>query len=170
MAYIRGSRSIDSREKSMSSYALHAWRDAMAIAVLLDQEVGIARARKLYEGVDKIDVMAYEMAAAKLIAEFIGKTEGQRISFVNKWLPDSEKTRVVFLTLAIIGCMRAKGILEMRDIYRYSLAPGGGNRVTVSGVYAFGQEVTEALISYEWPCEPIEELGLDAGRDEDSEP
>ena len=141
----------------MGSYVLHAWRDAMAIASLLDQEIGIAKARKIYEGLNRDGVIYYESEAEASIGDFIQKTESQRLSFVKK-LPASETTRVVFLTLAIIGCVRAKTILELRDNYRNSLAPGGGNRVTVADIYRFGQEVASA-VSYDWPWEPVDAMG-----------
>jgi hypothetical protein len=159
----RSSR-VEAHQKSMGSYEMHAWSDAMAIASLLDERVGIAKARKIYVGIPKANLVEYEKSVADGIADFIQKPESQRPAFLKK-LPDGVNTLVAFLTLAIIGCVRAKDVLEIRDNFRNALAPGGGNRITVSNVYRFAQEVADS-ISYEWPWEPIQAMGLDDESDE----
>lgn len=75
---------------------------------------------------------------------------------------------MAFLTLAIIGCMRAKELFELRDAYRHSLVPGSGNRVTTAALYKFGQEARR-IHPYTWPSEPILAMGFDDEDDEDDD-
>lgn len=150
--------------KSMGSYEKHAWGDAMAIASLLDEFVGAAKARVLYERMDANEVWKYEEAMEDAIADFIGRIESQRPVIVRK-LPD-DATRVCFLTLAILGCIRARDLMELRDRYRELLAPGRGNRETVRGLYTFSNQV-QGLVTYEWPDEVFSSMGLDDSDDYD---
>lgn len=159
MSYRYGPRRTEAHHKSMGSYELHAWRDAMAIANLLHDCVGIAKARRIYEGLNTDAIIRYEAEVDEEIGNFIQKTERQRESFVKK-MAVGEPTLVAFLTLAIIGCVRAKEILELRDRYRLALAPGSGNRATVAEIYRFGMDV-DATVTYEWPWDPISAMGLD---------
>lgn len=152
--------------KSMGTYELHAQRDAMAIAALLDQMIGAEPARKLYASVDIDALRKYERKMESAIADFIGRGESQRPSVVRK-LPDAT-TRVGFLTLAILGCVRAGKVLEIRDQYRDMLAPGRGNRQTAQAMYEFSLLV-EDTFSYVWPWEVFEEAGLDDGWQEDED-
>jgi hypothetical protein len=48
----RGGRATGAHLKGMHSYELHAWQDAIAIAALLDEWVGAARARNIYDRID----------------------------------------------------------------------------------------------------------------------
>jgi hypothetical protein len=164
MAFGRRSSRVEAHQKSMGSYQMHAWRDAMAIASLLDETVGIEKARKIYEALPLEKVIKYEQSVAEGIADFIQKPESQRPAFLRK-LPQGIETRVGFLTLAIIGCVSAKDTLELRDAFRNTLAAGGGNRITVSNIYMFAQEV-RGLFTYEWPWEIIDAMGLDDGGDD----
>jgi hypothetical protein len=69
------------------------------------------------------------------------------------------------MTLAIIGCVRAHNVMELRDRYRELLAPGRGKRVTTSGLYRFSNDV-QRLSDYEWPEGVFSALGEDDEYDE----
>lgn len=157
----------ESHEKSMGSYQLHAWRDAMAIASLLEQKVGLVNARKIYEKFPVDALISYESKIEDSLADFIERPESQRPGVLKK-LPAGEATLVAFLTLAIIGCMRAKELFELRDAYRYSLVPGSGNRVTTAALYRFGQQARR-IHPYTWPSEPILAMGFDDEDDDDDD-
>lgn len=144
--------------KSMGSYELHAWRDAMAIAELLDEVVGASKAHGIYQRIGSAQAQRFEREMEDSLSDFIGRSESQRPAVVRK-LPD-EVTTACFLTLAILGCQRSMRIMELRDSYREVLAPGKGNRVTTRGLYDFSVEVVECF-EYDWPAEVFSELGID---------
>ncbi|MBK6616247.1 hypothetical protein [Ottowia sp.] len=148
----------------MGSYELHAWRDAMAIAFLLNEDVGAARARGLYEQVPREEVLAYEQKVSEQIEDFIKRSESQRPSVLRKFPNDTTKT--TFLVLAILGCLRAKTVMELRDNYRMTLAPGSGNRVTTAAMYAFAEQL-RSIFEYEWPFEAFDGMGIDDGEDDE---
>lgn len=149
--------------KSMGSYELHAWRDAMAIAELLDQTVGAARARQLYEQVESKVLLEFERLMSADIADFIARSESQRPPVIKKLA--GEATKTCFLVLSILGCLRAKALMEIRDNYREVLAPGKGNRVTTGSLYNFSVEVINS-VNHTWPYEVFSSLGID---DDDGE-
>ena len=160
-----GRRKTETHEKSMGSYILFAWSDAMDVANLLDQVVGATKARKIYEKMDTETVTKYESDVTEQLAEFIHKTQTQRASYVAKQLKD-EETKVAFLVLAILGLLRVKEVVELRDRYRMSLAPGRGNRDTAAALYLFADKVSR-LYDYLWPDELFDAMGLYDGRDDD---
>ena len=166
--YGGGSGAKGAHLKSMGSYEMHAWRDATAIASLLNDLVGAAKARGIYERMEAKEVWKYEEAMEDAIADFIGRSESQRPAVIRK-LPD-DATRVCFMTLAILGCVRARDLMELRDRYRELLAPGRGNRETARGLYTFSNEV-QGLVTYDWPGEVFSSVDLDDGAefDEDDE-
>lgn len=163
-----GRGAVGAHLKSMGSYEMHAWRDAMAIAGLLDETIGARKARQIYERIKKEAVWKFEDSMNGQIAEFIGRSESQRPAVIRK-LPD-DVTRVCFLTLAILGCVRAKDVMELRDMYRELLAPGRGNRETTRGLYGFANQV-QGFFNYEWPEEVFSSMGVDddVGGDGDEE-
>ncbi len=139
----------------------------MSIANLLDQVVGVPRARKIYKKLDTKTVTKYESDVTEQLAEFIHKTETQRASYVAKQLKD-EETKVAFLVLSIIGLLRVKEVIELRDRFRMSLVPGRGNRDTAAALYLFADEVSR-LYAYCWPDELFTAMGLYDGRDDKEE-
>ena len=155
-----GSGAPGAHLKSMGSYETHAWRDALAIACMVEDFIGASKARAIYKRMDQQEVWKYEDAMEAAISEFIGRSDSQRPAAIRK-LPD-DVTRVCFMTLAILGCVRARDLMELRDRYRELLAPGRGNRETTSGLYAFSNRVQE-LFEYEWPDEVFAAAGLDDG-------
>ena len=155
--------------KAMSSYMMHAWHDACSIAQFIDDTfTDLSRVRKIYEDCDVATLKKMEEHQADFIAEFIGKTEGQRPGYFNRISRSSdEETKVIFLVLCLVAVLRTRDLIDARDTYRGALAPGGGNRETLKGLYKFGREVV-ALVNYDWPSEPFEAIGLDddAGNDD----
>lgn len=163
----------NAHQKSMGSYESHAYNDAVSIAYLLHAEVGAEKARQIYERIARPKLLAYEDAVAEHIAEFIQKTESQRPSFVRKRLSD-ETNRVAFLTLSILGCLRAREVMELRDSFRESLVPGHGNRVTTASLYLFAEQVRK-VFDYEWPSDAFSDItgciddDFDGNDDEDAD-
>lgn len=151
-------RKTEAHEKSMGSYERHAWSDALAMASYLDEEIGADKARKIYEDVREVDLRKYEEDTGALIQDFIKRSESQRPSVLKK-LPD-ERTRVVFQVLAILGCLRAKEVIDLRDRYRLALAPGAGYRVTTASLYGLSEQM-RSIYTYAWPLEVFDALGID---------
>lgn len=165
-----GRQKKETYEKSMSSYEQFAWNDAIGIAHLLDEEVGAPRAHKFYDSLAKDSIMKFERDNHDLIANFIQKTEGQRPAYVKRCTKGmnedgAEATKIVFLVLAIIGCVRVKEVIDLRDNYRYVLAPGSGNRITTASIYKFSEEVKQ-LFQYDWPWEVFNAVLIDDEGDE----
>lgn len=165
-----GRQGRESHEKSMSSYEQFARSDAIAIAYLLNEEVGAPRARKFYELLDKDSIIKFEHEKHDILAEFIQKPEGHRPAYLRRCTKgmdekDTKSTKIVLLVLAIIGCMRVKEVLYLRDNYSYVLAPGSGNRITTARVYKFADEVKN-LIQYDWPWEVFYDAGIDDDDDD----
>lgn len=162
--YSSSSRKRGAHEKSMGSYEMHAHSDAISIAYLLEKELGSSRARAIYEKIDEPSLRKYEADSADIIADFIKRTESQRPSVLKK-IKD-ERTRVAFLVLAIIGCLRAKATMELRDNYRMAMVPGSGNRVTTAALYRFAMDM-QAIFDYAWPFEAF--LDAELSDDEDGD-
>ncbi|WP_404666979.1 hypothetical protein [Roseateles asaccharophilus] len=146
----------------MGSYQLHAWRDAMALAELLDETFGATKARKVYATFKASDLRTFEGENCKLIGDFIEKPEAQRPAVLRRMsTQNDEDTRIVFVVLAIIGCLRSKDVMEIRDAFRHSMAPGGGNRVTTAALYEFGERIKAHTASYAWPREVFDAAEID---------
>lgn len=148
----------------MGSYQMHAYSDAMSIASLLDREFGASRARGIYDEIGEQALREYEAEAVDSIADFIKRTESQRPSVLKK-IKD-ERTRVAFVVLAIIGCLRSKAVMELRDNYRMAMVPGSGNRVTTAALYQFAIEM-RAIFDYSWPFEAFMDAGISDDDDDD---
>lgn len=149
--------------KSMGSYEQHAWSDAVSIADLLEETVGASKARAIFEQVPRDKLIDYEEQVREQLQAFLGKSESQRPAALRKL--GGETNVVCFLVLAILGCIRARDAMEVRDNYREHLAPGRGNRVTTASMYAFCGEIAK-LAKYDWPWEPFNVLGVDDSGDE----
>lgn len=169
MARWNGRRRTDPHEKSMGSYELFAWRDAMSVGSMLEEECNLPKARKIYEAMTPEAIMEFEEKNCELLKEFIGKSEVQRHTYFERITKESsEGTKVLFLVLAILGLVRVMRMLELRDAFRTVLAPGRGNRITAAGVYGFAAEV-DACFEYEWPSEVFEAYGADDFGDDDDD-
>lgn len=151
-------------QKSMSSYESFAWNDAASIALLIADTVGdVAKARELYESLPPEAIEKFAIDTEEFIGEFIGKTESQRIAYINKTTKTaSEKTTIVFLVLCLNSVLRVKKVLECRDVYRNALAPGLGNRVTLKALFEFSNEIA-GMNDLSWPREIFIDLDLDDG-------
>ena len=151
--------------KSMSSYESAAWNDACAIAQFIADcfDNDVSRAREMFQKVEVKEIKAFEEKNGSFIAEFIGKTEGQRTSYFNKITAKAdEQTRVIFLTLCLLSIIRVRDVIEIRDRYRDVLAPGRGYRLTNKALYEFEREVV-GITSYEWPSDPFDAIDIDDG-------
>lgn len=163
---MRNRRRIETHEKPMISYIIFARHDAMSIVDMIEREFGLSPAKKYFESLDTNHICDFETENSKLISEFIGKTESQRLSYFRKITKDSDdKSKILFLVLALLGVLRAGEVAELRDRFRYSLVPGLGNRVTISNLYSFVDEVT-GLFDYSWPYELISAMGVHNDEDE----
>lgn len=164
-----GRRRTNPHEKHMGSYELFAWRDAMALASWLEEDYDVRAVRQAFEAMSLDDKLAFEDKNVELIEELIRRSESQRPAYVRKVGKDaSEITKGILIAFAIIGQVRVKDLMELRDRYRMALAPGGGNRVTCSELYAFQHEVSH-LGSYDWPDEVFDAYGGDGGWSDDDE-
>jgi hypothetical protein len=137
--------------------AHHAWFDAIAIGRSLDQQFGINKAKEIYEGFDLKIVTAFERPAENEIVYFLKREERVRVAFMETVAGESVK--VLFLTLAIIGCLRAKWLWGLREANERTFTPHGGYRVQTGSLYQFSQKVSQGL-SYDWPVKIFEEIEL----------
>jgi len=160
-------RRVEAHEKSMGSYELHAWRDALAIADLIDALFGYAAAKKAYSSFSRKEVLEFESKYDEQIGDFIQKSESQREPYLRRIAKDvNDDTRILFLTLALVGVLRAKALVELRDRFRTALAPGRGNRITIASLYDLSNELP-SLYVYQWPVEAFR--ALDLADDEEDE-
>lgn len=144
---------MSSYSKSMGSYILFACRDAASISNLIEQEFGLEYARKVFEKIDVTKRIDFELKNEAMLAEFIQKSETQRATFLRKQSQKiSKDTLILFVVLAWIGIVRAKDVMEVRDRYRDVLAPGRGNRITISSIYSFACEIRDTQC-YDWPLD-----------------
>lgn len=170
MAFGGRSTKRDSSEKSMRTYERHASQDAMAIASILveDERYTLAAIRKWYEKLPSQQVVEFDVRNHELIAKFIEMPESRREGFLNKVTKGAtgDTTRLLFIVVAILGANRAARVIELRDRYASSLAPGGGNRVTAAGIYSFAHEVSASFV-YDWPSETFHAMGEYGDMDEE---
>jgi hypothetical protein len=153
-------RRVDATEKSMGSYGIHAWRDALSIADLIDAMFGYAVAKNAYSSFSRKEVLEFEIKYHEQIGDFIQKSESQREPYLRRIAKDvDDETRILFLTLALVGVLRAKALIELRDRFRTALAPGRGNRITIASLYDLSNKLP-ALYDYKWPVEAFEALDL----------
>jgi hypothetical protein len=165
--YGNGRQVTPVHEKSMSSYQLFAWRDAMTVAEMIDTTIGAVKAKRVFDSFDTTGLIKFENKNSDLIAEFIQKPANQRQSLLKQISAGvSEETTIVFLTLVLLGLMRVKELIEIRDRYRSFLAPGEGNKATVAALYGFERAVLMQL-NYTWPDEPFTAIGIFTDEDED---
>ncbi|MBK6616314.1 hypothetical protein [Ottowia sp.] len=150
----------------MVSYGRQARQDAYSIAELLDKVVGAPKARELYDALLQDEVRAFEVKYTEGLTKFIQKTASER-GVVLRHI-GAEKDKVLFAVLAILGCVRAAALASIRDDFRLYLAPGEGNRDTISALYLFSEQI-RGVYDYCWPSEIFEIAQIDDGSDEDFE-
>lgn len=157
----------DASQKSMGSYELFAWRDAMELASWLEADFDIRAMRKAFEQTPPGALAEFEANNREFIAELISKSPSQRLAYLRKIGKDVDTvTRGMIIVFAIIGQVRAKKIIELRDRFRTVLTPGASNRSTCAGLYAFQWEVA-AHSTFAWPHEVFEAYGGNSGLDEE---
>lgn len=162
----RTSRSATA-QKSMGSYELFAWRDAMEMASWLEADFDVRAVRKAFEAMPVKEMIDFEDRNKEIIAELLRKTPAQRPPYLRKVGKDADPiTRGVAVVFALIALVRVKELIELRDMYRSVLAPGEANRSTCSGLYEFQTAVAD-LSTYEWPDEVFDAYGGNSGLDED---
>lgn len=167
--YGRGRARTAPHEKHMGSYELFAWRDAMALASWLEEDYKVADIRKAFEKMSVDELYDFEKRNQEHIQELIRRSESQRPAYVRKVGKNvSETTRGLLVVFAIIGQVRVRDLLELRDRYRLALAPGGGNRITCAELFLFQLEVS-SLHGFFWPDEVFEAYGGEGGWSEDED-
>lgn len=142
----------------MSTYEQFAWQDALSLAAWLKRSFDLEAVRENYESHSVKDNHEFEKANAEIIQELIAKPESQRPAYLRRVCKNvSNLTQGVLIVLAIIAQVRVKEVIELRDRFRYSLYPGGGNRTTCAGVYAFNNAMMDVSFM-EWPTAVFEAL------------
>lgn len=163
----RRTSGTDTAHKSMGSYELFAWRDAMEMASWLEADFDVRAIRKAFERMSVQALVEYENNNHAIIAELLRKTPAQRPAYLRKVGKDVDAiTRGLVVVFAIIALVRVKDLIELRDMYRSVLTPGGGNRATCSGLYEFQLDAA-ALSKFDWPDEVFDAYGGNGGFDED---
>lgn len=148
----------DLREAHMHKYEQFAWQDALSLAAWLKRSFDLEAVRENYESTSVLDNYEFEKIHADVIRELIAKPESQRPAYLRRVCKNvSVLTQGVLIVLAIIAQVRVKEVIELRDRFRYSLYPGGGNRTTCAGIYAFNNAMSDVTFM-EWPTAVFEEL------------
>lgn len=159
----------DPRSSNMGSYVLFAWRDAMAMASWLEESFDLVAVRQAFEATPTEVKSRFEADNAEIIQELISKTDGQRPAYLRKVAKNVDLvTQGILVVFAIIGLVRVKQMLDLRDQFRYALTPGGSNRATCAGVFAFHQQ-TLNLPLFDWPHEVFDAYGSEGGWPDDEE-
>jgi len=147
----------------MSSYYMFAWSDAIELASWLAEEFNLRDVRTAFEAMSVVDKLEYEASNRELIQELIRRSVSQRPAYVRKVAKEhSDTQRGLFIAFAILGQARVCNLINLRDTYRWALAPGGGNRETCSGLYSFHLDASD-LHGFDWPSEVFEAFGMDDG-------
>lgn len=172
-----GRRASPPHHKSMGSYNLFAWRDAMALAHLLETMFDLKTVRKVFDHLGPVNVVKWEAILQEDIGNLLQKTEAQRPAYLRKMAkahPKDPHRPAFTLLLAVIAQVRVTRLLELRDEYRGSLAPGEGNRVTCASAYDFGMAVARLhQQAPSFPFEVFEAYGssaMDEDEDEGDDP
>lgn len=135
--------------KSMTTYELHAWRDALSIAVFMDDNFDINAILKIF--IDhrySDDYKKFKRNNREIIAEFIQKPESRRFNYLKKVTADSDLENTLWLLVTVLeGLLLAKQTLVIRDSFREYLVPGKGNRITTAELYTFNQYINDCTIS-----------------------
>jgi hypothetical protein len=162
----------ETHEKSMWRYERHAWSTALDLAGLLaeimaSEGLQLADARRLYDAQDAKKLADHDRLIVDTIAAFVVKTPSQWPGVLRKLFKGKPwAQRAIFLTLAILACLRAQQLIDLRDSFRTALAPGRGYRATTAEMVLFGTQVADLYVDYSWPHEVFFEADLDDGRDD----
>ena len=141
---MRGRHATPAHQKAMSTYQLFAWRDAMALASLLEEDYDVKAVRQLFERLSAEKIAEFEQTLQEHIGALLQKPEGHRPAYLRRLAkdhPNNPHLPAFTLLLAIIGQVRVTQLLNLRDMFRGALAPGEGNRMTCANLYDFGMAV-----------------------------
>jgi len=148
----------DLREAHMHKYEQFAWQDALSLAAWLKRSFDLEALRESYESTSVQGNYEFEKEHADVIQELIAKPESQRPAYLRRVCKNaSALTQGVLIVLAIIAQVRVKEVIELRDRFRCSLYPGGGNRTTCAGIYAFNNAMRDVTFMA-WPTAVFEAL------------
>lgn len=148
----------DLREADMSKYGQFAWQDALSLAAWLKGSFDLEAIRENYESHSVKENHEFEKNNAEIIQELIAKPEGQRPAYLRRVSKNANSlAQGVLIVLAIIAQVRVMDVIELRDRFRYSLYPGGGNRITCAGIYAFNNAMMDVSFM-SWPTAVFEAL------------
>lgn len=164
---MNGRRAQHPHEKHMGSYELFASRDARELASSISEEFDLASTQAQFRCLSIKQKLRIESACGSMIEEFLSRTDSQRSPFLRKInRAAGDDAAAMFAVFAIIGLVRVESVLQLRDRYRYALAPGAGNRSTCAALYAFQQQVAD-LSDWEWPYDAFDGVDADFGSRED---
>lgn len=156
-------------QKSMGSYELYAWRDAMALASWLEEQFDVREVGRAFLKLTIQEKLNFESRNEEFILELIRRTEAQRPAYLRNIGKDAtDTTKGLLIVFAVLGQIRVKEMLELRDRFREALVPGGANRAICSAMYTFQYEASR-LGNYDWPNEVFDAYGSEAGNLEDEE-
>ncbi|WP_321967195.1 hypothetical protein [Burkholderia cepacia] len=155
--------------KSMGSYQLFAWRDAMSLASWLEESYDLRAVRAAFEALNAAERDEFEQRNAEVIEELIRRPESQRPALLRKAGKNIDPAwHGLLILFAVMSQARTREVIELRDNFRDALEPGLGNRVTCAGLYAFQRELL-ALPRHAWPWEVFDAYGGGADREDDDE-
>ncbi|VVP59647.1 hypothetical protein [Pseudomonas fluorescens] len=141
----------------------------MSMASWLEESFDLVAVRTRYEAIPDDDKVKFEVSNAEIIQELIAETEGQRPAYLRQVAKNVDSiTQGILIVFAIIGQVRVMEMIELRDRFRYSLSPGGPNRATCAGIYAFHQEIISVTL-FDWPDEVFDAFGSDGGWPDDED-
>jgi len=141
----------------MVSYIKYVWNDAVWLALWLKHDSGLnlKAVRERFDAIPASERARYAQENSEVLGEFLSRTSSQRPAFLRRFAKANSLDALdlaVFVVFAVISLWRVREILELRDRYRYALAPGGGNRVTCAQIHSFGFEIAD-LPTSDWPYE-----------------
>ncbi|HBO1619970.1 TPA: hypothetical protein L4F62_006535 [Pseudomonas aeruginosa] len=109
-------------QKSMGSYELYAWRDAMALASWLEEQFDVREVGRAFLKLTIQEKLNFESRNEEFILELIRRTEAQRPAYLRKIGKDAtDTTKGLLIVFAVLGQIRVKEMLELRDRFREAL-------------------------------------------------
>jgi hypothetical protein len=156
---------------SMYRYSEFASQDAIAFAEMLGTEFDLVAVRAAFERMSLEQKVHFEEQNAGIIQEIIRRTEGQRPAYLKRLGKTADAvTCGVVIVFAIIGLVRVRALIEMRDRFE-SMHPGSGYRAACAMIYErqdFYLPSMAGLLDYEWPEYVFDQYnGTDSWQDDD---
>ncbi len=154
---------------SMGHYAAAARQDGIDILRMVDEDVGLPRARKSWQSYSVDLILELETVWCGPIAAFLKLTPSRRPGYLRKqpvFVDDDQRT--AFLVLCALTALRVAAFLDLRDRYSHALHPGGAYRKVTADVAEMLTKVDD-LFDTSWPTERLWGTGLEDGSDDESE-